>query len=822
MQVSKFRVFTIALTVSAGLLISGNANAQFSNFLDKLKKNTGDLLDRVDAKDDGAHVQRALRSSISSPRAGQVFPWENPYNGHKGEITLKSSAYGGSGEQCWEYTRTLTEVDAITRYSGKVCQPEEDLDSGTSPEWSVTKEIKDSRTEIAKAVEKPAAPVQQIKTVVPKKKARPVPNKTVREAQHKLAQLGFNAGTPDGLYGRKTRQAIREYQKTRGLIVDGRASPILVARLSAEITKVTAVSAPTAAAPSPALTAPTPVQPVTQSVVAAKSANTATATRGAAVGPVTNGMQETPATSALAIPETSKPIGKQPIVSSPAPAAVAAIRQESLMPTPNTPTPVNPKSASSQMSPPVDTQSPSPVVALAPKSSESAPMAQQPATKPEVVSPVVPPVAAQLAARPASTQNTPKPTFRNPDGVAVIIGNRIYSHERVPEVKFAHRDAEAFKRYVIDVLGFEKENIIDLRDASQAEILATFGNERNHQGKVWSYLDPGGKSDVVVYYSGHGVPGQRSGRGYLLPSNASPDSAEINGYPIDLLYANLGKLKAAKSVRVFLDACFSGDSPNGMLIQSASPVFVKAALPAAAGKLTVLTAASGTQLASWDQSAKHGLFTQHLMDALYGKADANSDGSVTSGEVKSYLDRNLTRAARRQFGRIQEANLNGADNVTLSGKVGGVFPSRPTELKVVSLKPENVAPAATAVPAMVTSNAPIVIPEGARDEKAIRLTRSDRALIQLGLNSMRLDAGPPDGLFGPKTRVAIKVWQGAKGFKRTGYLVFNQAGVLIAQGKRVMATRNAPVQQQRQAQNNDSQVGAEIVKGIFGVIINRR
>ena len=181
--------------------------------------------------------------------------------------------------------------------------------------------------------------------------------------------------------------------------------------------------------------------------------------------------------------------------------------------------------------------------------------------------------------------------FANPHGVAVIIGNRSYANERVPEVAYAHRDADAFRRYVLDVLGFSPDNVIDLRDASQAEIEATFGNERSHQGRMWRYLHPRHGSDVVVFYSGHGVPGLNDGRGYLLPADADPDNAEINGYPIDLLYTNLGKLEEAHSVRVFLDACFSGDSDRGMLVRSASPVYVQAALPEASGdKLTVLAA----------------------------------------------------------------------------------------------------------------------------------------------------------------------------------------------------------------------------------------
>jgi hypothetical protein len=49
-------------------------------------------------------------------------------------------------------------------------------------------------------------------------------------------------------------------------------------------------------------------------------------------------------------------------------------------------------------------------------------------------------------------------------------------------------------------------------------------------------------SDVTVFYSGHGVPGLKSKRGYLLPVNADPNKPEINGYPVDTLYANLAKI----------------------------------------------------------------------------------------------------------------------------------------------------------------------------------------------------------------------------------------------------------------------------------------
>ena len=271
--------------------------------------------------------------------------------------------------------------------------------------------------------------------------------------------------------------------------------------------------------------------------------------------------------------------------------------------------------------------------------------------------------------------------FRNPDGVAVIIGNRAYKYD-VPEVTYAHRDAEAFRRYVVDVLGFDPENVIHEKDADKATMERVFGNKDNLTGSnFWRLLHPDGLSDVVVFYSGHGIPGLNDKRGYLLPVNAHPDTAELNGYPIDVLYNNLVKLKeqqAVRSVHVFLDACFSGDSGGGRLIASTSAIHV-APLVESQGleKLTILTAASGKEVASWDKTAKHGLFTHHLLDALYGGADADADGQVTAVETKAYLDRHMTRAARRLFGRVQNADLRGVETAVLARAMGGMFPVRP-------------------------------------------------------------------------------------------------------------------------------------------------
>lgn len=248
----------------------------------------------------------------------------------------------------------------------------------------------------------------------------------------------------------------------------------------------------------------------------------------------------------------------------------------------------------------------------------------------------------------------------NPDAVAVIIGNRDYGKE-LPDVSFARRDARSMKRFVIEVLGFREGNVIEALDASQANLTSIFGNRQDHRGRLWQYVR-GERSDVFIFYSGHGVPGLRDGRGYLLPVDADPTTPELNGYPLDLLLANVEKLKA-RSVTIMIDACFSGNSDGGWLVRSASPVYVKTAPVTPMKGVVMLTAAQSDQVASWDRDSRHGLFTKHVLDAASGKADAapfgDGDGTVTLGEVKAYLDEEMTYAARRAFGRVQVASITG-------------------------------------------------------------------------------------------------------------------------------------------------------------------
>lgn len=55
---------------------------------------------------------------------------------------------------------------------------------------------------------------------------------TVMDIQRALHNLGYNPGPIDGINGPKTQNAIKQYQKDHGLVVDGMPTPALMEHLN--------------------------------------------------------------------------------------------------------------------------------------------------------------------------------------------------------------------------------------------------------------------------------------------------------------------------------------------------------------------------------------------------------------------------------------------------------------------------------------------------------------------------------------------------------------------------------------------------------------
>nr|MBC8555030.1 caspase family protein [Candidatus Brocadiales bacterium] len=232
----------------------------------------------------------------------------------------------------------------------------------------------------------------------------------------------------------------------------------------------------------------------------------------------------------------------------------------------------------------------------------------------------------------------------------------IEDYKNVPGVSFAKRDALWTKKYFENVLGIPSNRIYYKTDSDvgQAEFSKVFSKDGWIDKRIKN-----NETNVFIYYAGHGAPDLKKNKAYLIPYDGDPNYASQTGYEMDKLYAELGNMKA-KSVTVFLDACFSGaNRDNEMLLADARPVFMEVDA-STTRNVTVFSASSGSEISSAWPEKKHGLFSYYLMKGMRGDADANSDDKITLGELGDYVKENVSDMAG-MLDREQTPELTATD-----------------------------------------------------------------------------------------------------------------------------------------------------------------
>lgn len=261
----------------------------------------------------------------------------------------------------------------------------------------------------------------------------------------------------------------------------------------------------------------------------------------------------------------------------------------------------------------------------------------------------------------------PRGTIKRPHGVAVVIGNQRYEAEKkgLSDVKYAERDASAVKRYLVQVMGYDPANIIYRTDVSSGDMRNIFGSKENPEGMLHRYVRKG-RSEVFVYYVGHGAPGPGGSANYLVPVDAAADYIANNGYSLELFYRILSKLPA-KDVTVVLDACFSGYSASGPLFKNISPGMLKSKRPVREmANGAVFCGAGKDQVCTWYPAKRHSLFTYFFLKGLGGAADNNGDKTITTGEMKVYLQDEVPYWAGREANRKQNPLVTGDGSAVLT------------------------------------------------------------------------------------------------------------------------------------------------------------
>ena len=237
------------------------------------------------------------------------------------------------------------------------------------------------------------------------------------------------------------------------------------------------------------------------------------------------------------------------------------------------------------------------------------------------------------------------------DAVAIVIGAEKYQDSNIPVAPYAKRDAVVMKEYFKTSMGIPETNITMLTDEMVTsrklkELFIRDGLERQVAA---------GKTDVFIYYSGHGVPLSVDGNDemYLIPADCDKEYIHEDGLSINTLYSRLQAL-GAKSVTVILDACFSGGSRHSGVYKSQNISGHKMVLADMSSMeqpwvnnpdFRVFASSRGDQTSQGYDRALSGLFTYYLAAGLQGEADANGDGAITMCELADYVTVNVDKVS---------------------------------------------------------------------------------------------------------------------------------------------------------------------------------
>jgi hypothetical protein len=236
----------------------------------------------------------------------------------------------------------------------------------------------------------------------------------------------------------------------------------------------------------------------------------------------------------------------------------------------------------------------------------------------------------------------PVAAARNGDALAVIIG--IAPYLKLPEARFADRDAALMRTYAVQALGVpdDASHLAYRRgaDASGTEMRRLLGD------RGWLARRATDNSDILVYFAGHGAmdPAQRTP--HLLPADADANYVGETGLDLLALLDRLARLPA-RSITVVLDACFSGLGRSGRpLVPGTRASVVSIEHPALVRRnMAVLVASRDAQVAGDLPDRRHGAFTYFVARGLRGDADTNRDRTVTVAELGRYVEGAVTRAS---------------------------------------------------------------------------------------------------------------------------------------------------------------------------------
>ena len=226
-----------------------------------------------------------------------------------------------------------------------------------------------------------------------------------------------------------------------------------------------------------------------------------------------------------------------------------------------------------------------------------------------------------------------KKAIYNPNSIALIIGVADYEKTKANAI-YADKDAEQFYDYATMKLGVPASNVKELinQKADRVEIGLAIKDWINRKTEK-------GKTDIYIYFAGHGLASDDGKEMFLLPYDGSPRLL-TSAIKRQELFENINQANP-RSVTVFLDTCYSGATRGADMLISSRPITIRAIQQSIPNNFTVFSAAAGDQTSKPLEEAKHGMFSYFLMKGMEGDADTNNDNKITASELHGFIKQNV-------------------------------------------------------------------------------------------------------------------------------------------------------------------------------------
>jgi hypothetical protein len=201
----------------------------------------------------------------------------------------------------------------------------------------------------------------------------------------------------------------------------------------------------------------------------------------------------------------------------------------------------------------------------------------------------------------------------------LIVGANSGGADR-PLLRYAVSDAERFARVLVELGGVDPANEILLREPKAGDVVEALArlSRRVESGRK-AVAASGGRTEVLIYYSGHADE-----KGLLLGEDRLSYQS---------LRDRLDEIPADVRIAV-LDACASGAFTRIKGGKSRPPFMVNSS--ASMRGHAFLTSSSATEAAQESDRIRASYFTHYLVSGFRGAADMSGDGQVTLNEAYQF------------------------------------------------------------------------------------------------------------------------------------------------------------------------------------------